>query len=517
MRQIFYVLTLAISLATTHSWAQSLQQYAETVANDPTFSHAAVGISVVRGDGELLAALNSEKMLVPASNMKLISTGAALYNLGPDYKFHTRIQHDGIIENGTLHGNLYIVGEGDPTLGSKDSIAVDLNTVFGLWEKAVRNAGIKNIEGCIVGDGRWLDGMSEEPTWLYEDLGTYYGTGVTGLMFYENMQSFSVSAGPAEGTPVKISVHYPGCSWMDYRYECVTGAAGTGDKLFLYTSDLAPVGVVRGTFGVDRGSKRVDFSNKFPEYTCAVYFKNYLEKKGIRCSGGAGDFKFRNEWYKNADNRPGLDDDGQCLKELEYGVTASPVMKRIVYETNHASNNLYAETVFRALGKDLCHSSCYDSSYVALNKVFKMMRLGGGIKVQDGSGLSRQNYVSAEFMCRFLGAMMDSECFEEYLWSLPYPGGDGSLNYNMKGYPESLRKRIRVKSGSMNGVRCYSGYVIPSELAAELDSKGVSISDIPQEIKEKIIIFSILTNNCVSPQWKVRPMLDKLMAEIARQ
>ena len=518
MKNILAVFTLAISLINTSVQAQSLQQYAEALAADPTFSHAVVGIRVVKGDGEEMATLNSEKMLVPASNMKLITTGAALYSLGTDYKFHTSIQYDGVIENGTLHGNLYIVGEGDPTLGSKDSIAVDLNIVFAQWEKAVRNAGIQVIEGCIVGDGRWLNGMSEEPTWLYEDLGTYYGSGVTGLMFYENMQSFSVSPGPAEGTPVKISVHYPGCSWMDYRYECVTGAAGTGDKLFLYTSDLAPVGVIRGTFGVDRGSKRVDFSNKFPEYTCAVYFKNYLEKKGIRCTGGAADFKLRNEWHKDSDKRSGRGADGQQLKEIEFGVTSSPDLERVVYVTNHASNNLYAETTFRTLGKEFCHSSCYDSSYVALNNVLRKMKIGNkGIRVQDGSGLSRQNYVSADFMCRFLGVMMDSECFREYLWSLPYPGGDGSMSYNMKSYPESLRKRIRVKSGSMNGVRCYSGYIIPAGLAAELDAKGASISDIPQEIKDQIIIFSILTNNCVSPQWKVRPMLDKLMAEIAKQ
>ena len=95
-------------------------------------------------------------------------------------------------------------------------------------------------------------------------------------------------------------------------------------------------------------------------------------------------------------------------------------------------------------------------------------------------------------------------------------GGDGTLNYNMKGYPESLRKRIRVKSGSMNGVRCYSGYVIPAELASQLETNKGRICDVPQEVKDQIIIFSILTNNCTSPQWKVRPMLDKFMADIAR-
>ena len=105
--------------------------------------------------------------------------------------------------------------------------------------------------------------------------------------------------------------------------------------------------------------------------------------------------------------------------------------------------------------------------------------------------------------------MMDSPCFEEYLWSLPSPGGNGTLNYNMKGQPEQLRSRFRVKSGSMNGVRCYSGYVLPEGYSP------VPGEDIPQEIKDKIIIFSVMTNNCVSPTWKVRSMLDRFMISLA--
>ena len=121
-----------------------------------------------------------------------------------------------------------------------------------------------------------------------------------------------------------------------------------------------------------------------------------------------------------------------------------------------------------------------------------------GLHMKDGSGLSRKNYVSADFFCRFLEAMMDSPFFEEYVKSLPSPGGNGTLNYNMKGYPEEFRSRIKVKSGSMNGVRCYSGYIIPTE-----------------GTKSDTIIFSILTDNCTSPTWKVRQLLDKLMAALA--
>jgi D-alanyl-D-alanine carboxypeptidase/D-alanyl-D-alanine-endopeptidase (penicillin-binding protein 4) len=429
--------------------------------------------------------INAETMLVPASNMKLISTGIALHKLGADYRFETAIGHDGTIEDGVLKGNLYIIGGGDPTLGSKDSIAVSLEKVFGQWESMVRQSGIRKIEGRIIGDGRAFDGMMEEPTWLWNDIGTYYGAGTTGLMFYENMQSFSVAAGDRIGDPVKISPSYPQAPWMEFRYNCTTGENGTGDLLYMYTSDLAPVAEIRGTYGLDRGKKRLDCSNKFPEYTCAHYFMNHLKKKGIQ-SGGAGDFRLDTAWEQHGE-----------IHIL--GKTYSPTLARIAFETNHASNNLYAETLLRQLGKGKTGSACYDSSYVALNDVLAGMKLDmKSIEIADGSGLSRKNIVSAEFMCRFLEAMMHSPCFEEYAGTLPSPGSHGTLAGNMSKSPAEVKERIKVKSGSMSGVRCYSGYVIPTEGS-----------------KDDTIIFSIMVNNCTSPSWKVRQLLDKIMAAFA--
>ena len=510
MRKFITCSILLSAVLALYGQDNGLDQTIRNLTSDPVFSHAGVGICVMKGDGEILAEHNAEKMFLPASNMKLVSTGAALSALGPAYRFSTEIGHDGYMEDGILHGNLYIIGGADPMTGSKDSIATDLNTTFMQWKKAVQAAGIKEIRGHVIGDGRWLDGMSEEPTWLWNDIGTYYGSGVTGLMFYENMMSFSVAPGKSVGDPVDIEPFYPSCSWMSYRYDCTTGEKGTGDKLYMYTHDLAPVGEIRGTFGVDRGRKRVDCSNKYPEYTCAVYFKNFLEKNGIRCSAGAADFKLKKEWLgAGRPTEERLDQKGDSLKII--GIFHSPALERIVFKINHESNNLLAETLLRTLGKEMRGSSCYDSSYLALDDVLRRMHLNPskGLKVQDGSGLSRQNLTSADFFCRFLGAMTDSPCFEEFLRSLPVPGENGSLSYNMKGYPESLRSRIRVKSGSMNGVRCYSGYILPAGFTL------VPGKEIPQEIKDEIIIFSILTNNCISPAWQVRPMLDRLMGEIA--
>lgn len=466
----------------------SLQQSIETIISDPALSEATVGICVRTGDGRTLADIESDNMIMPASNMKLISTGAAIHLLGPNYQYITRIGYDGVVEKGILKGNLYIIGGGDPTTGSKDSIATPMTELFDIWEKTVRDAGIRRIDGYIIGDGRYFDGMPEHPSWQWSDIGTYYGSGPTGLMFYENTQSFRASAGKKVGDPVNIVPSYPEAPWMEFRYNCTTGKAGTGDQLYMYASDLSPVAEIRGTFGVDRAAKRVDCTNKFPEYTLASYFADRLRSKGIPNEGPA-------------DFRLCTDIDASSADNLEIiGSTLSPALKRIIFETNHESNNLYAETLSKTLGKKLTGSACYDSTYVAMETVLKELGMDTsyGIKMADGSGLSRKNYVSPDFFCRFLIAMMSSPHFEDYIYSLPSPGSNGTLSSNMAKSPAEMKARIKVKSGSMDGVRCYSGYVIPKE-----------------GCKDETIVFSIMVNNCTAPVWKVRQLLDKIMAAIA--
>ena len=484
-----------VMAAQTYMEPADIQAAIKTLTEDATLSEAVVGVCARTGDGRKVAEVNAMQMMVPASNLKLISTGAALNEFGPGFRFETGIGYDGTITDGILDGNIYITGGGDPTIGSKDSIAVELETVFKEWTEMIRNAGIRKIKGRIIGDGRYFEGMAEEPTWLWNDIGTYYGAGTSGLMFYENMQSFSVSAGPEVGAEVKISPSYPETPWMEFRYDCTTGEKGTGDRLYMYTSDLAPIAEIRGTFGVDRAAKRLDCSNKYPEYTCAHYFHNFLKKKGIDCEGGVGDFKLDKSW--------------KSYGEVHMlGTTYSPELSRIVFETNHASNNVFAETLMRSIGKRRTGSACYDSAYVAMDAALKALKVntGKGFQMQDGSGLSRQNFVSADFICRFLEAMIDSPVFEEFAASLPSPGKDGTMFYNMKSYPASMKNRILVKSGSMNGVRCYSGYILPS---------GCSLKEMSEEDNDNIIVFSIMTNNCTSPTWKVRPLLDKMMAVLA--
>lgn len=485
---LLYISAAAALLSGIDTHGQTLQNTVSELISDPALSEAVISICARTGDGTTIVDIDSDNMVLPASNMKLISTGAALHSLGADYRFTTTIGYSGSISEGVLKGDLYIIGGGDPTLGSKDSIAVQLTEVFDQWEKMVRDAGIRRIDGRIIGDGRWFDSMAGHPSWQWSDLGTYYGAGATGLMFYENTQSFRVSPGKNVGDPVTISPSYPETPWMEFRYSCTTGKAGTGDQLYLYASDLAPVGEVRGTFAVDRAAKRLDCSNQFPEYTCASYFADYLKGKGI-FSDGPADFRLCSE-ITPADES----------EITVIGSTSSPSLKRIIFETNHASNNLFAETLLKTLGKVHTGSACYDSTYVALDKVLKEIGTdtSRGARFDDGSGLSRKNYISSDFFCRFLASMMESPCFEDYISTLPSPGSKGTLSANMKGSSEEIKSRIKVKSGSMGGVRCYSGYIIPSE-----------------GCKDETIIFSIMVNNCTAPSWKLRAQLDKIMAALA--
>lgn len=485
---------MSVSMAQNQTeTAWKIQDYVESAAKSPELRTAMTGVLAVTMSGDTLACLNPEKMMIPASDLKLVTTGLAVHSLGSDYRWETRIGHDGEIVDGVLKGNLYIIGGGDPTTGSKDSIAVPVTQTFEEWTGIVRDAGIRRIDGYIIGDGRHFSGMAEHESWQYNDLGTYYGSGASGLSFFENAQHFRVSPGKRPGEPLQIYPEYPDTPWMQYEYECTTGKPGTGNSLYFYPSFLTPEGIMRGSFAIDRKPKTEKASNKFPAYTCAFHFMQYLESQGIRADLGA------------ADTGTLFGPTAVMLEEQDslriLGSTLSPELKRVIFETNHDSNNFYAETLFKTLGKEYCGKGCYDSTYVAVTRLLDEIQVGnGGLRMVDGCGLSRQNYASPDFMCRFLKGMAAQPCFPDYVESLPYPGGSGTLEWIMKDCPEKTRKRIRMKSGSMNGVRCYSGYILPE------NSKGH---------EKEMIIFSIMVNNSVAKTAEIQPFFDTLIGLFA--
>ena len=473
------------------------QRYVELVSRNDVLRNSSFGVLAMTERGDTLAAWNNGQRLIPASTMKLVTVGAAMHQLGADFKFTTRIGYSGTVRDGVLEGDLYIIGGGDPTIASKDSIALSRNVLFGQWKGFLDKAGIKKINGMVIGDGRYFDGPIDRDTWSYQDIGTAYGTGSDGLCFYENAIDMKVAPGPTVGSQLSLVVYYPSLPWMKYGYTCKTGKAGTGDQLYMFTSEFVPYGEVRGTLAIDRKSKTEEFSNKFGAYTCAYFFCEYLRTKGIEVLRGPADVRLG----RVRSNLSSLENGPYASKVDDLnviGTSYSPTLKKIARETLLESDNFYAETMYRILGRRLHHSALPDSCALAESEILKKVGADPlNQRIDDGSGLSRYNFVSPDYFVRFLSAMMDSPVFGDYVETIGQPGGR-HYESRLKGESEALKSRVHLKSGSMGGVRCFSGYIEPSEGS-----------------KSDAIIFSIMANNLIGSVTRFDPIVDRIITLLA--
>jgi D-alanyl-D-alanine carboxypeptidase/D-alanyl-D-alanine-endopeptidase (penicillin-binding protein 4) len=473
----------------------------EICAKEPLRS-ALVGVLAVRADGDTVVAVNHRQKLVPASNVKLLTTGMALQLLGANFRFETRLGYTGTIEDGTLHGDVYILGGGDPTTGSRSESTEAIGATFGTWAQLLFDAGIRRIEGRILGDPRYFtDHTPQNLGWTFDDLGTYYGAGPSGLNFFENAQNFYITPG-ASGSAVNYRVQYPETPWMHYENHTVTGAARSSNTLYYVSSTLAPVGEIAGSFPADRRGYTLECSNTFGAFTCAYFFHNFLRTQGVEVSGGWGDITHL----------------GEIRTSLELGAACTPApavdsiriagsawsapLADIVADTNRESDNFYAEALLKTiamhLGKTARQDDLDDASDAGLRKLG--LRPDGACRQFDGSGLSRKNYVSPDFFVRFLRKMMALPVWNAFFDSLPVPGEKGTLENRFDKAPQEFKDRIHMKSGSMNGVRCFSGYI----LASDGDPK-------------KTIVFSLLTNNCTASSYQATPILDSMIEAIAAE
>ena len=456
------------------------------------------GILAVRGS-DTLAQYNRRLKMVPASNVKLITTGLALKHFGSSWRFSTTLAYSGSIRDGVLYGDLYIVGGGDPTLGARSSCADSLRKTFSAWKTMLDEAGISSIQGRIIGDGRFFKRPTHGMSWQAEDLGYNYGAGPSGLNFFENAQQFTVRPS-TEGKAPLVTPLYPDTPWMSYVNSAVTGAAKSGNSLYFINSEYAPVGEFQGSFPSDRKSYKLECSNYFGAYTCAYYYYRYLTGCGIPVSGGYADVSplglIRTDLLYSDIGPAAVSSD----KLTPLGKGWSPTLRKIVHDTNYESDNFYAETLFKMMAVSLYGSSGQELGEKAVYQLLAEMGLktDGACQLMDGSGLSRKDYVSPEFFVRFLRKMFGSAEKDAYLASLPSPGSKSTLQNRLPNAADDVKERIKMKSGSMNGVRSFSGYILSAD---GNDSKT--------------ICFSIITNNITAPTYKVAAIIDEIIESLA--
>ncbi|MCR4824515.1 MAG: D-alanyl-D-alanine carboxypeptidase/D-alanyl-D-alanine-endopeptidase [Bacteroidales bacterium] len=507
MRKRISLITVALLLiawsATAGIPRTEAQRAIDAICAREPLRSALVGVLAVGADGDTLVSVRPDIKLVPASNVKLLTTGMALHKLGPEFRFETRLAYSGSIVDGKLKGDLYILGGGDPTTGSRADCATPVNDTFAAWMKMLRDAGITCIEGRVIGDPRFFsEATSQNLGWTLDDLGANYGAGPLGLNFFENAQLFYISPASSVGAAPNVSPRYPDTPWMKYAVHAVTGKARTANTLYYVSTVFGPFGQVAGSFPIDRRGYTLECHNAFGAYTCASYFHTFLQAHGIVVKEGFGDVNRSGEvrtdlHFEDVRGRAPVVDSLSVL-----GSTWSAPLSEIVTETNCQSNNFFAETLLRMLakqaGRPTDHEECQDVAETVLHAMG--LRTDNTCQQFDGSGLSRKNYVAPAFFVRFLRKMTTLPVWDAYLASLPVPGKEGTLEYSFRDAPQEFKDRIHMKSGSMNGVRCYSGYIFPADGDAS-----------------RAITFSLMLNNCTASSYVVSPILEEILGAIAAE
>lgn len=392
-------------------------------ATDPCpLDHALVGIFVVEcTTGKEVLSKNAQLSLTPASCMKLVTTAAALHILGPETRFETVLEYDGKIDKKkTLHGNLYIRGGGDPCLGSgRTSSSLGWKEQVAIWADAVEKAGIQRLSGTVIADATAWEEMHAVPSWEWEDLGNYYGAGACALSFHENAYSLFFAPGVENKAPI---IRFdPPMNPLFLRNEVTRGPADSGDNTCIFGSEISSLQIIRGTIPLSKKEFVVQGAIADPPALAAELLRAELEKRGIRSQG---------KKISSHDKRHPLH------------TTLSPSIKEIVYWTNQKSINLYAEHLLKKMGKVKYASGSTEAGIRAVRDFLSEKQIDlQGFNMVDGSGLSRQNFLTSEQLVSLLLKMKTSPHFASFFDSLP-----------------QLEANLKAKSGSMSSMKGYAGY-----------------------------------------------------------
>ena len=481
MHKTFFVLAIISVIGYNFCQAQNtaaLQKTVTDLSKEASMKHASLSVCVYNLQNKSqVYAYNSQQSMTPASVTKLLTTAAGFEKMGSDFRFKTTLAYSGTLEkNGTLHGDIYIIGGGDPVLGSYRYRQTMPDSVFAEWAKAVASAGIKAVNGRVLYDASIFDGQQLHDSWQWGDIGNYYGSGICGLNFHENMFFIYFNPGTRLGFPTSVARIEPAGLPLRIINNVYTGTAKSGDNVIVYGDPNSTIRTCTGTMPIDDKNFSVRASLPKPSQVCTDLFTAYLRRNKISVNGAATE----------SINRP-----TNLVKILDY---TSPTYYIIAQYTNITSNNTYAEAIHRYMGYVVSGKGNSVSGAKAVNDFIKKLKLeSSGVLLEDGCGLSSHNRVTADFVCRFLTELKSTGIFGDFARSLALAGENGTVKNILNDLPEDTK--VRVKTGSMTGVRNFAGYVIKPN--------GEKYS------------FAIIANNFECSGSQMRQKLEKIIYKIA--
>jgi D-alanyl-D-alanine carboxypeptidase/D-alanyl-D-alanine-endopeptidase (penicillin-binding protein 4) len=482
--------TLAIALTACHPSPHAvrlkpdtavtrLQHDVNAILAAPALEHGYWGVVVNSlTTGETLYAVNPHKLMMPASNMKIVTLAAAADRLGWNYRYETEIRGLGAINMGSLDGDLLVIGSGDPSIVAADGMA---DRLFAGWAERLKAIGVHTITGRIVGDDNTFDDEPLGMGWSWDDLADGYAAGISALQFNEGEVRVTIAPGAAEGDPPEISI-VPAGSGLRIRNLLKTSAAGTATSVATRRLPGSAQLELRGT---------VPVGSTPSAHACSVdnqtqFFVNALRialiANGIDVKGEAVDI----DDVSDAPSRE------QAMPLLAY---RSPPLSELAGTLMKISLNFDAETFVKTMGA-VDGVPTFDAGRTATRAILQRWGVpAAGVIYADGSGLSRYNYVTPDALVAILTHVNhDEQLRGPFEAALPVAGKDGTLANRMKG--TAAQGNARAKTGSMSNVRGLSGYVTTAD--------------------GEPLVFSILANNFETAGDVVNKASDAIVVRLAQ-
>ncbi|MCI6572500.1 MAG: D-alanyl-D-alanine carboxypeptidase/D-alanyl-D-alanine-endopeptidase [Parabacteroides merdae] len=435
-------------------------------------------------EGRTVYSYDTDRLQSPASVLKTVATATALEILGEDYRYPTTLEYDGILENGTLEGNLYIKGSGDPSLGSSH-FAPGQNKFLSTWIAALQKAGIKHITGSVISDESIFDTEGVSIKWLREDMGNYYAPGSYGISIFDNMYKLSLQTGAAGTRPVLKGTE-PDIPFIRFK-NYLKAAPVSSDSAYIIGAPLDDVRYLYGVLPANREAYVLKGDIPDPALYLARYLTDQLQQKGIRVDGSPSCYRIEveeNRWKKG--------------ERKEIVTTYSPTLREIASVCNHVSHNLYADALVKTVGLQYKPRrnemiSSFGRGVQVVKEYWEKKGLDVfPLRMNDGSGLAPADKVSVGFMGELLVYMAtESAVSDAFIASLPQAGIEGSVRNFLKG--SKLQGKAHLKSGGITGVRSYAGYITK-------DGRTYAVA--------------VFSNNYSCPMSRMTRALEKLLLQL---
>ena len=471
--------TSPLILLAVASYAADLPHRLDSVIdNNPLARRSHLGIHVVDlKTGKPLYARNENRFFLPASNMKLFTSALALERLGPDYRFVTRLVRES-------SGDVVLIGSGDPSMNGRaypyrpdDRRSPGLAAMEDLADQAVA-AGLREIDGDVVGDDRLYPWAPYPPSWTQDDAVHESGAPVSALSLGDNVVTISILPASSPGDPASLALE-PALEYFAIDNRIITVTRPGVPQIMASRIPVTRQVLLSGTIPLKGAAAREQVAVDDPALYAACALYEAMTRRGVLIKGRPAT---RHRAAADAYEAP----TGETL-----ATRTSPPLTQILQVLDKVSENLHAELMLRAAGGP-----------EALNSF--LARIGAtpdDSRIDDGSGLSRNDQVTPELVTRLLTHMYQSKDRTIWISLLPVGGEDGTLSKRLAPNAGGLDSHlIHAKTGTLARAVALSGYA---------ESKSPENKS-PQNKSDRWLAFSILINNFAASPSNVQAWIDKI-------